>query len=45
MYSWALHEALGALGYNDENYELSAMSGGSTVVDGGGDAVIIELKQ
>ena len=24
LYSWALHEGLGALGYNDENYELSA---------------------
>ncbi len=82
MFSWALHEGLGALGYDDENYELSssisfladnpslmslsgvdyvkdnfkelkrsslgrtyAMSGGSTVVGGGGDAIIIDLKQ
>ncbi len=82
VYSWALHEGLGALGYNDENYELSASisflaenshlaslstiyyldeqfevtarsrqgrnyvnAGGSTIVGGGGDAIIIELKQ
>ena len=82
LFSWALHEGLGALGYNDENYEISssisflaenpqlginsgieyieehfqviaktktdrryAMSGGSTVVGGGGDAIIIEFKQ
>lgn len=84
LYSWALHEALGALGYDDENYELSSsisflannknegfenltsidfikhnfssvkrskyektylMAGGSTVVGGGGDAVLIQLKQ
>jgi hypothetical protein len=86
LYPWLLHEAMGALGYSDENYELSssisfiasliesdnqiilksilsninqdfinlsrtktnllyAMSGGSTIVGGGGDAIIIELKQ
>ena len=82
VFSWMLHEGLGALGYSDENYELSASisflaenpllaskssieyvqdhfqiiarskvdrlyatSGGSTVVGGGGDAIIIELKQ
>ena len=82
MFSWALHEALGALGYDDENYELSSsisflannpshlnstgvdyvqshflelkksstgrvytLNGGSTVVGGGGDAIIIDLKQ
>lgn len=83
MYSWALHESLGALGYSDENYEVSGsisflanlsdsedfelgarlvkavfeevtrtkkerlylLAGGSTVVGGGGDAEIIELKQ
>ena len=79
--NWALHEAMGALGYDDENYDLSssiaflantkhdiqssldyvknnfavitkakddkvyALRGGSTVVGGGGDAVLIELKQ
>lgn len=82
LYSWALHEAMGALGYNDENYELSSSisfiansdleqapknfeavktnfksvprtaknqsysgDGGSTVIGGGGDASMIELKQ
>jgi hypothetical protein len=84
LYSWSLHEALGALGYEDENYEVSSsisflannkspgiedltsidfvkhnfdsfkrskkervyeMSGGSTVVGGGGDAALIQLKQ
>lgn len=82
VYSWALHESLGALGYPDENYELSSSismiansaaeeindhlasldpnflmvaratsnrhysgDGGSTVVGGGGDMALIELKQ
>lgn len=92
--SWALHEALGALGYDDENYQISTSlafvagdftlsslgqpnpapnpsisnradfvertlsnvsrtniertygrEGGTTVVGGGGDAPILELKQ
>lgn len=79
MFGWALHEGLGALGYLDENYELTTslqfladnlavgqnhvpliapalnvgrtdrnrtyQSGGSTVVGGGGDAPMIELKR
>lgn len=76
---WALHEALGALGYDDENYEITTALtfvspadkglervdlvertlsnlqirttdhvydnvGGTTIIGGGGDAPIIELK-
>ncbi|MDO9181205.1 MAG: hypothetical protein Q7U04_02295 [Bacteriovorax sp.] len=78
---WTLHEAMGALGYEDENYELSSvisfvaqtdedtpipvdfvknkfskidrrqsdrtylLAGGATVIGGGGDAVLVQLKQ
>ena len=86
LYGWALHEALGALGYPDDVYDLSialsyvaaaapaprntevanraiqvernlsnvsvsttnrtfSTEGGSTIVGGGGDAALIDLKQ